>query len=153
MSDEELLSIGQASERTDLPESTIRYYDREFSDYLSIPRGDNNERLFDDESLEDLEYIRYLIKRENLSIEEVKERLSKEVHYKETKEGNGRDEHDSQKTPSTASTDGDSPPDDELLDAIRTLESRLETVEQNQQKILELLDLNLQRYNKLVEDL
>lgn len=150
MTDEDYLSIGQASERTDLPESTIRYYDREFSDYLSIPRGDNNERLFDDESLEDLEYIRYLIKRENLSIEEVKERLSKEVHYKESKsrpEDNGQpDEQDIASPESTDETD-------ELVEAINKLEERLDTVEQNQQKILELLDLNLQRYNQLVEDM
>lgn len=149
--DDKHLSIGQASERTDLPESTIRYYDREFSEYLSIPRGDNNERLFDEESLEDLEYIRYLIKRENLSIEDVKERLDKEVRYKQAERTNG-DEPQEQSTP--AGDSGASNPDAEsLAEAVASLESRLETVEENQEKILELLDLNLQRYNKLVEDL
>ncbi|MFB6345837.1 MAG: helix-turn-helix domain-containing protein [bacterium] len=158
---QDLLSIGEASDRIDLPESTIRYYDREFSEYLTIPRGDNNERLFDDESLEDLKYVRYLIKRENLSIADVKERLENEVEYRrtdsmDTSESNG---DGGSTTPTTTQrTDTSVERSDEesikqLTRAIKELQNRIETIEENQQKILELLDLNLQRYNKLVEDL
>ena len=155
----EMLSIGEASQRIDLPESTIRYYDKEFGDYLSIPRGKNNQRLFDEEHLQDLEYIRYLIKREELSVEEVRNRLNREKDYRESGSAAASE------TPAARVNRGDeepqdsseNPPSEEILrEIVRRLDEiddRLRELEDRQSEVEELLDLNLQRYNKLVEDL
>lgn len=154
-SDAEGLRISEASDRINLPESTIRYYDREFGEFLDIQRGENNQRLFDQENLEDLTYIRYLIKRENLSVEDVKKRLKNEQSF--------------------ASAPDASPPEgpsagalEEELDGLReslssklervqkrmeTLLDRLERLEERQEKIHELLDMNIKRYNQIVEEL
>lgn len=151
-------TIGEASERTGLPESTIRFYDREFSDYLSIGRGDNNQRQFSEANLEDLEYIRYLIKREDLSVEEVSERLEREQDFKNRQDNlEGEDESTS------------APPDqvDELRDSVDNLKQEIsqlrslltdqgeaiDSVREDQEDILKLLDMNLQRYNKLVDEM
>lgn len=156
---EEMLSIGEASQRIDLPESTIRYYDKEFSDYLSIPRGKNNQRLFDEENLQDLEYVRYLIKREELSIEEVRNRLHREKDYRDSSPSedsddpaarSARDDQDRQE----ASPDSPSAETlQEIVQRLDDIDARLDNLENRQDRIEELLDLNLQRYNKLVEDL
>lgn len=180
-SPDDLISISKASERTDLPESTIRYYDREFADFLSIQRGSNNERLFTDQNLEDLEYIRYLIKRENLSVEEVKDRLSREIEYQNREE----DDTDSKQTEESTSEADPSDPNrtpespridfkqlrdelvksldvinenmidktDDLQESLTILEERIDTIQENQEEIRELLDLNLQRYNQIVKNL
>lgn len=158
------VSISEASNITGLPESTIRYYDREFSDYLSIPRGDNNQRLFEQEHLEDLEYIRYLIKRENMSINEVRERLAKEMSFQE--QSNLDKESVKESIPNLVDEDlvEDSPDEgerqDELVERLETLKKALGKINQQlgemmarQEKIQKLLDLNLQRYNKLVDHL
>ncbi len=155
-SEEEMFSVGEASERTGLPESTIRYYDREFTDYLQIPRGTNNQRLFDEDHIQDLEYIRYLIKREELSIEEVRERLDREQNYREKSEGNPSSDSDSNPTESSERDSSDKTDTSEgvrkLAEQLNRIETRLDQLEEHQQTIKELLDLNLQRYNKLVED-
>lgn len=152
-----MFSVGEASERTGLPESTIRYYDREFSDYLQIPRGSNNQRLFDDGHLQDLEYIRYLIKREELSIEEVRERLKREQDYRPdsdaTEEQPSDAEASSTPRPESDASGGPSPGVKKLAEQLNRIENRLDALEERQQTIKELLDLNLQRYNQLVDDL
>lgn len=153
MSDDgDKISIGEASEKIGLPESTIRYYDREFSDFLNIPRGGNNERLFTAEILENLEYIRFLIKREDLSVEEVKKRLAIEEKF----EGAAPPETLPQNDMITQQVPPDSEVSarlEELLAGFEDLKSRLDNLEQSQQQIAQLLDMNLQRYNKLVEHL
>jgi DNA-binding transcriptional MerR regulator len=162
---DDLLSIGQASEEINLPESTIRYYDKEFSDFLDIPRGKNNQRLFSDSNLKDLEYIRYLIKREEMSIEEVRERLEREENYSQSAEENDARFQDQPKASEStkegtrkeksvsASDDSLDSRIEELLGRLDDLEERMITLRENQEKIMELLDLNLQRYNQMVEDL
>jgi DNA-binding transcriptional MerR regulator len=161
----DLLSIGQASEQINLPESTIRYYDKEFSDFLDIPRGKNNQRLFADSNLKDLEYIRYLIKREEMSIEEVRERLKREEDYSsssvqndtELKDVNDAAEETQEEVTKEESTseqvDSNESQVDELLRRFEDLDEQINTLRENQEKIMELLDLNLQRYNQMVEDL
>jgi DNA-binding transcriptional MerR regulator len=155
--EKEMFSVGEASERTGLPESTIRYYDREFSDYLQIPRGNNNQRLFDDGHLQDLEYIRYLIKREELSIEEVRERLKREQDYRPdsdaTEEVASDAEASSTTRPESEASAGPSPGVKKLAEQLNRIEDRLDALEERQQTIKKLLDLNLQRYNQLVDDL
>lgn len=155
-SENEMFSVGEASEKTGLPESTIRYYDREFSDYLRIPRGSNNQRLFAEDHIQDLEYIRYLIKREELSIEEVRQRLDREQNYRDD-EPTSEKEAGSTKSASdeqSSETSSDSSVGvQKLAEQLNRIESRLDELEERQQTMKELLDLNLQRYNKIVEDL
>ncbi len=146
----ERISIGEASEKTNLPESTIRYYDSEFSEFLNISRGANNERLFTPENLKDLEYIRFLIKREDLSVEEVKDRLETEEQF----------EGSFEQKPSSVSEEKFAPESRVLEEKIDELSSEMEQIKQQlqqmdsaQQQILELLDMNLRRYNKVVERL
>lgn len=153
-SDSETFTIGEASERTGLPESTIRFYDREFSDFLTIERGQQNQRIFREENLKDLEYIRFLIKRENLSVEEVGERLAREEEFK------------GEPLPAEESFDSRSN-DTELTEKLHQLQEQLEQIqdelsdhytlidqiEQDQETILKLLDMNLQRYNEVVQHL
>jgi DNA-binding transcriptional MerR regulator len=162
MSDEDAhFGISEASERTGLPDSTIRFYDREFSDFLSIERGSNNERKFDEEDLRDLEYIRYLIKREDMSVEEVADRLRREQSFKQRKES-----AEDSEAPDEQSQVGEEALDQfretlqglreeiqQLESAIRNQDERIETIAEDQENILKLLDMNLQRYNELVEEL
>lgn len=159
----EMLSIGEASQRIDLPESTIRYYDKEFGNYLSIPRGKNNQRLFEEDHLQDLEYIRYLIKREELSVEEVRSRLNREADYRDSgsspeEPGNSSPDDSGEETATEPSPS--SVTDSEVTEKLKTLldrldgiDARLDELEERQANVEELLDMNLRRYNKLVEDL
>lgn len=159
----EMLSIGEASQRIDLPESTIRYYDKEFGNYLSIPRGKNNQRLFEEDHLQDLEYIRYLIKREELSVEEVRSRLNREEDYRDSSSSteesadslpeDPRDETTTEPSPSSATDPETTEKLKTLLDRLDGIDARLEELEERQANVEELLDMNLRRYNKLVEDL
>ena len=143
---EEKLSISQASERTGLPESTIRYYDQQFGGFLNIERGNNNQRLFTEKKLEDLEYIRYLIKREELSVEEVGRRLEREQKFASRK-------NDQPDPETTGGEQKQSVAPERLEKMLEKIEHRLDNLEAQQEEIRQLLDMNLQRYNKLVEDL
>lgn len=149
---QEAVRISEASKRTGLPESTIRYYDREFSQYLSIPRGENNERLFEQDHLRDLEYIRYLIKREGLSVKEVRERLREEQPFESSR--------DSEESPQTSPDRfREAPPEssgnqwERLNQKVDAIEQRLEQIEEKQESIRNLLDMNLKRYNEIIDAL
>ncbi len=144
------LSISQASDKTGLPESTIRYYDQEFGGFLNIARGDNNQRLFTEKNLEDLEYIRYLIKREELSVDEVYQRLEREEKFDDRKKlAENDDSKPGQEQPSAP----DTIPSQRLEKLLEKFDRRLDNLESRQEEIHRLLDMNLQRYNKLVENL
>lgn len=151
------LTIGEASEKTGLPESTIRFYDREFSDYLSIQRGENNQRLFTDENLTDLEYIRFLIKRENLSIDQVGERLSREEDFKNRNKNSSPDQPEERPEETQTIADSEMRRLQERLDEIEKsmnhYEEKISQIQEDQETILKLLDMNLQRYNEVVKQL
>ncbi len=159
-------TIGEASDETGLPESTIRYYDQEFSDYLSIERGKNNQRIFTEENLKDLEYIRYLLKREGLTVAEVREKFAGENEFKEQ-----RQEQENIETEAEASAPDRE--DDEhvgqeqlrrevadltqqmtnLTDRLDAIETHVRSLQEQGENIRKLLDMNLERYNKLVEQI
>jgi len=148
MSDEETLySIGEASEQTDLPESTIRFYHREFSDYLSIDRGDNNQRLFTDDNLKDLEYIRFLIKREDFRSKD-QDRQTNESE-KESTDSNGSESVENLRD-KIEQLQEDMNEFREMIDQQR---NEMQQIREDQENILKLLDMNLQRYNELVDNL
>ncbi|MFB6355731.1 MAG: helix-turn-helix domain-containing protein [bacterium] len=159
---DESLTISQASEETGLPESTIRFYDREFSEYLTIERGDNNQRLFSEQDLEDLQYIRYLTKREDLSVEEVKNRLKQDQKFQERNSGSA----ESDNYENNSNGNAESPPQ-EVLDRLEALEENrekvleridqlheeLQSIQDSQEQLRELLDMNIKRYNQLVDQM
>ncbi len=156
MNTEQKFTIGEASEKVGLPESTIRYYDRQFSDYLSLARGKNNQRLFTEENLKDLEYIRYLLKRENFTVQEVKEKLAAGEEIKQEKEEKRQEQNQNMSSVET----GDLEVLEEIVKKIENLDSRLKKIEEqlnsmeeNQGSLQKLLDMNLERYNRLVDEL
>lgn len=153
--DSEPLRISEASERINLPESTIRYYDREFGEFLDIERGTNNQRLFSQENLEDLTYIRYLIKREDLSVDDVKKRLRNEQSFGSAAAANPAEGFTQAQLESELEglRDSLSSQLDRVQQRVKTLLDRLDRVEERQEKIHELLDMNIKRYNQIVEEL
>jgi len=70
-----LLSIGEVSGRTDLPISTIRFYEREFDTYLQVHKTRGGHRRFREEDVEKLKYIHDLIHIQGRSMKEVKATL------------------------------------------------------------------------------
>ncbi|GEM_PF-5132048 len=159
-------TIGEASDETGLPESTIRYYDQEFCDYLSIERGKNNQRIFNEENLKDLEYIRYLLKREGYTVEEVKQKFASENEFKKRR----IEQQDADGSIESEETDHPAPDPVEieqyrqeladLNDQMTNLTQRLDAIEthirslqEQGETIRKLLDMNLERYNKLVQQI
>lgn len=83
MSDEQpvsdgLKSIREVAQETSIPESTLRYYDSEFGDYIDIRRDSADRRIFDEKCVRQILYIRRLLKKDGLSIKQVKDRLEME---------------------------------------------------------------------------
>lgn len=71
---------GQVADMLGEPDSTIRYWTDEFDEFLQIERTgpSSTRRRFIESDIKKLEYIRHLLKDENLSIKQVKEFLSTE---------------------------------------------------------------------------
>lgn len=68
-------SIGKVSKLLNLPISTIRFYENEFSSYLNIPKTEGGHRRFKPEDVEKLKYIHSLIHDQKKSIKDVKATL------------------------------------------------------------------------------
>ncbi|MBI4179468.1 MerR family transcriptional regulator [bacterium] len=73
-----LKGISEVAQETGIPESTLRYYDSEFSDSLDIKRDSANRRMFDEKDIRQILYIRRLVKKDGLSVKQVKDRLAME---------------------------------------------------------------------------
>ncbi len=154
MADQQEFTIGDVSNEVSLPESTIRYYDREFADYLAIERDKNNQRIFTEQNIKDLEYIRYLLKRENYTVEQVKKKLAAESELKD------RQDQLEEEPADNSGAEFSQEFLENLSEIFENFESRLERIEAQleefatgQAELKSLLDMNLQRYNKLVEKL
>lgn len=68
-------TTGQVAEQLGENDSTIRFWCDEFDDFLHIEKSGRN-RTFKDSDIKKIEYIKYLLKSEGLSIRQVKEYLS-----------------------------------------------------------------------------
>lgn len=77
-SSEGMKSISEVAQETGIPEATVRYYDSEFGDFLDIQRDSANRRLFNETAIRQLLYIRRLLKKDGLSVKQVKDRLAVE---------------------------------------------------------------------------
>lgn len=140
MSDEQkasegMKSISEVAQETSIPESTLRYYDSEFGDFLDIKRDSANRRMFDDIGIRQILYIRRLLKKDGLSVKQVKDRLAVEKDLTST---------------------GAKPIDEGALDAFSDRLARIERQQELLVKAVEttlkevrhcqrLLDLNLTR--------
>lgn len=67
-STEHLLSIKEASRLTGVPAYTLRFWEKEFEDYLRPPRTEGGQRRFDETSLKMVERIKQLVDDEKYSI-------------------------------------------------------------------------------------
>lgn len=71
-------SISEVAQETGIAESALRYYDSEFGDFLDIKRDSANRRSFDEQDVRQILYIRRLLKKDGLSVKQVKDRLAVE---------------------------------------------------------------------------
>lgn len=71
-------SISEVAQESGIAESAIRYYDSEFGDFLDIKRDSANRRSFDEQGIRQILYIRRLLKKDGLSVKQVKDRLAVE---------------------------------------------------------------------------
>ena len=71
------LSIGDVSKISGLPAHTIRYWEKEFKDFLSPLRTIGQQRRYDEHDIEVIEEIRHLLKVEGFSIAGAKRQLSR----------------------------------------------------------------------------
>lgn len=78
------LSIGDVSKITGLPAHTIRYWEKEFSLFLSPNRTTGLQRRYDERDIEIIEEIRHLLKVEGFSIAGAKRQLSHRYPHQET---------------------------------------------------------------------
>ncbi|HID30684.1 MAG TPA: MerR family transcriptional regulator [Desulfobacterales bacterium] len=65
---EHLLSIKEASRLTGVPAYTLRFWEKEFQDFLRPPRTPGGQRRFDKKSLEMIQRIKHLVDEEKYSI-------------------------------------------------------------------------------------
>jgi len=65
---EHLLSIKEASRLTGVPAYTLRFWEKEFCDFLSPPRTEGGQRRYDSISLEIVQHIKHLVDEEKYSI-------------------------------------------------------------------------------------
>ncbi|MDP6353529.1 MAG: MerR family transcriptional regulator [Planctomycetota bacterium] len=65
---EHLLSIKEASRLSGVPAYTLRFWEKEFIDFLKPPRTEGGQRRYDQESLEMVERIKHLVDEEKYSI-------------------------------------------------------------------------------------
>lgn len=70
-----LFSIGQVHAITGIPKPTIRYWEKEFEDYLEPLRTTGNQRRYDDKSIADLEKINYLVKVQGYTLDGARRKL------------------------------------------------------------------------------
>src|SRR3954464_15799076 len=76
--DEPLISIRDAARIIGVPPHTIRYWEKEFSDYLVAPRTMGKQRRYGDQQIYKLRTIYRMLKEEGYSIAGAKRALAKQ---------------------------------------------------------------------------
>jgi len=82
-------SIGQVNAITGIPKPTIRFWEKEFDEYLRPARTSGNQRRYDEEMISRLEKINFLVKVQGYTIDGAKrkiELLDEAVDPKRTKD-------------------------------------------------------------------
>ena len=82
-------SIGQVHAITGIPKPTIRFWEKEFDEYLRPARTSGNQRRYDQEMIARLEKVNFLVKVQGYTIDGAKrkiELLDKAIDPKRTKD-------------------------------------------------------------------
>ncbi len=74
-----LVGIGDAARMIGVAAHTLRYWEKEFDFFLKPPRTEGRQRRYDDESIEQLEHLKVMLKDEGYSIAGAKRLLKKEL--------------------------------------------------------------------------
>ena len=70
-----MFSIGQVNAITGIPKPTIRYWEKEFKDFLDPARTTGNQRRYDEKTIADLEKVNYLVKVQGYTIDGARRKL------------------------------------------------------------------------------
>ncbi len=81
-----LYSIGQVHAITGIPKPTLRFWEKEFSDYLRPYRTPGNQRRYDDVAVRLIERINELVHNEGYTLEGARRKLAAEAAAKEAAE-------------------------------------------------------------------
>ncbi len=86
---EHLLSIKEASRLSGVPAYTLRFWEKEFIEFLKPPRTDGGQRRYNQDSLEMVERIKHLVDEEKYSIAGARGVLSMERQQSEQRDDIG----------------------------------------------------------------
>ncbi len=81
-----LYSIGQVYAITGIPKPTLRFWEKEFSSYLSPRRTEGNQRRYDEVTIQRIERINRLVHKEGYTLEGARRKLAAEDAAKEAAE-------------------------------------------------------------------
>jgi len=81
-----LYSIGQVHAITGIPKPTLRFWEKEFSGYLSPSRTPGNQRRYDENAIRLIERIDRLVHKEGYTLEGARKKLAAEEAAKEAAE-------------------------------------------------------------------
>ena len=70
-----LYSISQVNALTGVPKPTLRFWEKEFKDYLEPLRTTGNQRRYDEHSVDTIRRINHLVKVEGYTLEGAKKKL------------------------------------------------------------------------------
>lgn len=78
--DKEYYKISEVAEILQVPQSTLRFWEKEFATSLKPMRTPHNVRYYRPKDIETLRIIRFLVKEKGLKIDAAKEELKKNPH-------------------------------------------------------------------------
>lgn len=76
-------SIGEVSEMFGVPESTLRYWESEFT-FIKPKKAGRNIRQYSKDDIEDVRLVYHLVKEKGMTLKGAKERLKRGRHTVET---------------------------------------------------------------------
>ena len=68
-------SIKEVASLLEEAESTLRYWEKEFPDFISPKRNDSGVRFYSEKDIEDIRLVKYLIRDRGLTLEGVRKKL------------------------------------------------------------------------------
>ena len=68
-------SISDVSDRTQIPKPTLRYWEKEFRQFLRLKKSSGNQRRYNEHNINVLEEIKYLLNVEKYTIAGAKRRM------------------------------------------------------------------------------
>jgi DNA-binding transcriptional MerR regulator len=81
-----LYSIGQVHAITGIPKPTLRFWEKEFAEYLQPDRTRGNQRRYDENTIDKIERINKLVHKEGYTLDGARRKLSAEEAAKEAAE-------------------------------------------------------------------